>query len=195
VRESPIQATAAAASIAVLGLAVMVGLYQAVALEGGLPGISLDYMPRIRAIEASGDVPGAIRELRAATAVDAANPKVAGALETLAVRAGDLDNRIFALRAQLRANPLDGQARLRLSRAFLAQARGAPERRVQRILARAAWQAQQAVRLEPHSAPARLALADALSALGEDEQAQLALAEARRIDPSLPAGRPGAEPR
>jgi tetratricopeptide (TPR) repeat protein len=197
VRESPIQATAAAASIAALGLAVAIGVYQAVAFDGGLPGISLDYMPRIRALEASGDVEGAIRELRVATAVDAGNPGVAGVLETLALQAGDLDSRIFALRAQLRANPFDGQARVRLSRAFVEQARGAGDRRAPRILARAVWQAEQALRIDPESARARLALADALLAQGEGEKARAVLAEARRIDPSLapPAARPGAEPR
>lgn len=196
-RDSPIQATAAAASIAAFGLAVAVGIYQAVVFGGGLPGISLDYMPQIRALQASGDLEGAIRELRVATAVDAGNPSAAGFLETVALQAGDLDSRIFALRAKLRASPFDGQARVRLSRAFLEQARGARDRRAPRILARAVWQAEQAVRIDPESAPARLALADALSALGEDDQAMRARAEARRIDPSLapPAAQPGADPR
>lgn len=184
-KASPIQATAAAASIAALGLAMVFGVYQSVVADGGLPGISLDYMPQIRALEQSGDPQGAIRQLRIATAVDAGNPGVALVLEEAATRAGDLDNRIFALRARLRASPFDAEARVRLSQAFVLQARQQPTDRAQRTLTRAVWQAEKALEVEPESAQAHLALAGAFRAAGQNERAQAALSEARRLDPSL----------
>lgn len=184
-KASPIQATAAVSSVGALGLAMALGLYQAVVAEGGLPDFSLDYMPRIRALQASGDLDGAIRELRIATTVDAGNPGVAGVLEEVAVAAGDLDNRIFALRAQLSVRPFDAAARVRLSRAFVEQAGEQREARARRTLARAVWQAEQALEVDPESAPAQLALGQALVELGETERGRAALAEARRLDPSL----------
>jgi tetratricopeptide (TPR) repeat protein len=185
VNASPIQATAAVASVAALGLAMGLGLYQAVVAEGALPDFSLDYMPRIRALQASGDIDGAIRELRTATTVDAGNPGVARVLEEVAVAAGDLDSRIFALRALLNVQPFDAEARVRLSRAFVEQAGEQREARARRTLARAVWQAELALKVEPASAPAQRALGQALVALGETERGRAALAEARRLDPSL----------
>ena len=79
-KASPIPVIAAAAGVAALGLGMALGLYQSLLADGGLPNISLDYVPEIRALEQSGDVEGAIRALRTATAVDAGNPGVANLL-------------------------------------------------------------------------------------------------------------------
>lgn len=192
---SPIQATAAAASVAILGLAAGAGLYEALVSGGTLPGVSLDYMPRIRALEAAGDLDGARRALRVATEVDAGNPGVARVLEQLAVRTGDLDDRVFALRALLRVSPFDADARVRLSRAFLERAASVPEPRARGFQSRAVWQADQAVRAEPASPAAHLALARALFALGEHQRAHAELAEARRLDPTLRGATLEEEPR
>ena len=190
---SRIRAAAAIASSAAFSLLAIAGLYQGMAVEGGLPGISLDYMPRIRALHSAGDLDGAIHELRAATLVDAGNPAVAGVLEELATQRGDVANRILALRAQIRAEPFDAAARARLSQAYLEEAAGGlPQRRVQRVLVRAVWQAEQAVRMEPDTAGGHLALARALLASGQEERGRAELEEARRLDPSLEVGVPTA---
>jgi tetratricopeptide (TPR) repeat protein len=185
VKASPIQVIAAAAGVAALGLGMALGLYQSLLAGGGLPNISLDYVPEIRALEQSGDVEGAIRELRMATAVDAGNPGVANLLEEVAARAGDLDSRIVALRAQLRVRPFDAEARVRLSQAFVLLAREQAPGRAQRTLVRAIWHAEKAVQSAPDSAPAHLALAGALRAAGQEQRAQAELAQAGRLDPAL----------
>lgn len=184
-KASPIQVTAASAAVAALGLAMALGAYQSILADGGLPNIGLDYVPEIRALEQSGDVKGAIRELRMATAVDAGNPGVANLLEEVATRAGDLDSRIVALRAQLRTRPFDAEARLRLSQAFLLLAHEQAPGRAQRTHARAVWQAERAVESTPDSAPAHLALAEALRAAGQEERAQAELTQAGRLDSAL----------
>lgn len=180
-----IQASAATASVAALGLAMALGIYQSILTDGRLPDIDLDYIPEITALEQSGDVEGAIRELRMATAMDAGNPGVANLLEEVATRAGDLDSRIVALRAQLRARPFDAEARVRLSQAFVALAREQVPERARRTLVRAVWQAEQAVQSAPDSALAHLALAEALRAAGQVERAQAERAQAGRLDPAL----------
>jgi len=192
VKASPIQATAAAASVAALALAMGLGLYQAAVSEGGLPNLSLDYMPQIRTLDQDGDLEGAIRALRTATRVDASNPGVARVLEDAATRAGDLDSRIFALRAQLRVNPFDAEARQRLSQAFLVLAQQQPAARAQRTRTRAVWQAEKAVESAPASAAAHLTLARALQAAGLEERAHAQRAEAQKLDASAAAGLPEA---
>jgi Flp pilus assembly protein TadD len=185
VKASPIQVTAATVGVVALGLAMALGVYQSILADGGLPNIDLDYVPEIRALEQSGDVDGAIRELRMATALDAGNPGVANLLEEVATRAGDLDSRMVALRAQLRTRPFDAEARMRLSNAFVLLAREQSPERAQRTLARAVWHAEKAVEIAPDSARAHLALAEALRAAGREGRAQAELAQAGRLDPAL----------
>lgn len=193
-KASPIQVTAATVGVAALGLSMALGVYQSILADGGLPNIDLDYVPEIRALEQSGDMEGAIRELRMATSVDAGNPGVANLLEEVATRAGDLDSRIVALRAQLRTRPFDAEARIRLSNAFVLLAREQSPGRAQRTLARAVWQAEKAVQTAPDSALAHLALAQALRGAGQEQRAQAELSQAGRLDPALVQAAEAASP-
>jgi len=183
--------TAAVVSGLVLVAAMGAGLYQSLTVDGGLPSIDLAYVPAIRASLDAGHPEDAIEQLRLAVEIDAANPGVSRLLEQVALEQGDLESRVFALRAYLRAQPFDAAARVRLSRAFLEQAQQSPARRAQRLLARAVWQAEQAIAEEPDSADAHLALGQALEAAGETERAREALENARRLAPLRSASSDG----
>jgi Flp pilus assembly protein TadD len=140
--------------------------------------------PARACLEAAGEA--AVTACRQALAASLPAARAATLRRMLAVRLAQLgraDEVVEVYRQAVQARPSDADAQLRLGRALL-QLSGHPEQALAPL--------QEAVRLRPTDASAHSAVGLVLAALGRNDEAVAAFAEAERLEPGHFDSRPAA---
>ena len=173
------------AGVAVLAIALAVGLVHSLRSVGRIPGVATrDYGAEIQRALDEGDTTRALAQMRLATILRVDDPMsqepLLRRMAETAHRALDANSEIFALRSLTKLRSDDRNVRLLLSTALLAR----PGRTMD-DLKESADNAEIAVQIDPHAVIAWLNLAQINAAIGHEPQAQALRDRAAREQSSM----------